>query len=249
MSPLLPGKPSSPCREQKRTAHPSLTEFLTILHTKLFFFFFITLVQEIWARQASVIENNLSGDAAIGMARSQGLSLPMISAGGVTFNSTEYLWLLRERRQRERQREMESLLFLIPSLLCFLSDLARRQRPVGKEQKASAMLRESQHALSPPGEKYRPQAERLRYWRLRLSTQTAFITWYTLKKYTDLHLTHSLFSPFIIIRGNWSSYWMSSWFWLVRRHDSRVKFMRSFLHIVSLLTAYTQTCMADDGQK
>lgn len=47
-------------------------------------FFFFTLVQEIWARQASVIENNLSGDAATGTARIPVLSLLLISAEGVT---------------------------------------------------------------------------------------------------------------------------------------------------------------------
>lgn len=181
MSPLVPGKPSSPCHEQKRSAHPSLTGFLTILHTKLSLFYFgagnMSSPGEcyrklfIWRRRYC------------GMAHSPSLSLPLIRAKGVTsiLQSISDFW---EREDKAKEREMERLCFfsLVPSLLCFPSDLARRQRPVGKEQKASAALRESRHAASPPGRKYWPQAETLTYRRLWLSTQAALITLYTPRK-------------------------------------------------------------------
>lgn len=89
---------SLPWTEENRS---SITNWIShyTAHQALFF----TLIQEIWARQTSVIENNLSGDAAIGMARSPGLSLPMISAGGITsiLQSISDFW---EKEDREKER-------------------------------------------------------------------------------------------------------------------------------------------------
>lgn len=183
MSPLVPGKPSSPCREQKRSVHPSLTEFLTILHTKPFFFHFGTgnmsspgkcyRKQFIWRRHYW-----------------HGTQPGLISANDKcrrsNLYSSEFLRLLRERRQ---ENERWKFLFLVlPSPLCFLSVLGRRRRPVGEEQKASAMLHEALHAALPPGGKSWPQAERLRTRRVHLSMQTAFITWYRSENHIDVHV-------------------------------------------------------------
>lgn len=115
-----------------------------------------------------------------------------------------YLWLLRDRRQRERELKDLSLSYLL-SFASFQSSHAISAL-LEKEQKAPAVLCESRHAASPQGAKHWPP--RHRGSDIDVSSRAAraaFITWHTWAKRTDLHLTHA---PFVIIKGNWPWYWM-----------------------------------------